>query len=272
MKAKITSVAVLCVALSASNAFAEARETSFELGLETYRETYEEFVDGRKFMQEEARMVGLTGSATVHIDDASSVKFGFRYARGKSDYTGAYQGETYGSLTSDGQTRSAAELRAAYQFHQNFGNVQVIPSIGLGYRRLTDYLEEAQGGGGYHRVNQLTFATVGIEARIPMGGRWKIAPKVGYNHLLWGQQESGGILRNIQRKGYGFDVSADVSTKFGAQADFKVTPFLRYWKIRDSDAAPYATYTQGGQTYVVYGMEPQNKTTEVGVNLNLNFY
>ncbi|MTD33017.1 hypothetical protein [Paludibacterium denitrificans] len=90
-------------------------KTDIDVGAEMYHENYHEEVDGSKFMQEEGWMYGVNGAATFHFSDEHGVKLSGRYARGSSDYTGAYQGQPYGSLTSNGQDRYVYELRGVYQ-------------------------------------------------------------------------------------------------------------------------------------------------------------
>ena len=46
-----------------------------------------------------------------------------------------------------------------------------------------------------------------------------------------------------------------------------IEPFVRYWKIDDSDISP-VTY---GGVLVGFGLEPENNSTEVGVRAGINF-
>lgn len=269
MKITFKPLAGISAMLLAASVYADPIKTNFELGLETYQETYQEFVDGSKFMQEKATMVGVTSAVTARFADAHAIRVSARYAQGRSDYTGAYQGNSYGSLTSDGQGRNTTEVRATYQYHGALGGLPVMPSLGIGYRKLKDRLDES-GPGGYRRENTLTFAALGLETTLPLGTSWTMTPKAGYNYVINGKQRSyiGNTLVNKQKSGHGFDVSADFGTKINSQMDLSITPFFRYWRMADSESAT-VSFSDG--SYMV-GYEPHNKTKEVGINLTMTFF
>lgn len=243
-------------------------KTDIDVGAEMYHENYHEEVDGSKFMQEEGWMYGVNGTATFHFSDEHGVKLSGRYAQGSSDYTGANQGGSYGSLTSNGQDRYVYELRGVYQNTSSWDGQPATFSIGLGYRNLTDRLDQS-GNGGYKRENELFYATIGGESTYNLGSNWQVTPKVSYNYLLQGKQHSyldGVTLNNTQKHGSGYELSATFSTKINNQYGIKITPFWRYWSIHKSDDV-YFTY--GGNTYV--GSEPKNMTQEYGLNLSMAF-
>nr|WP_294867299.1 hypothetical protein [uncultured Pseudogulbenkiania sp.] len=263
-------LAVLALA-PASSAFA-APQPEFTLGTELYHEKYEEEVGGAKFMQEEAWMAGLNGSARFFLADNHAVKFKGRYAQGESDYTGGYNGGPgYGSLRIDGLDRSVYELHGAYEYTSPWEDHPVISSLGLGYRNLTDRLDQG-GPGGYKRVSEYWYATLAFESSFFLGtSYWQATPRVAYNYLLQGKQHSylsSGELLNDQNKGHGFELAMSFSRpiNLGARSTLSVTPFFRYWDIKKSESI----YTlNGGLIYENY--EPNNTTKEFGLNLSLGF-
>lgn len=99
----------------AGQAAAEIRP-EFTLGTEIYEETYLEWHQGRRFMKERASMKGITGDLRLEIDQQNAVRVTGRYAWGNSDYTGAYQGRPYGSLTLPGLSRRTWEVRSTYEW------------------------------------------------------------------------------------------------------------------------------------------------------------
>lgn len=236
----------------------DAITSSFELGLEGYRETYKETVDNAPFMQEKAGMAGINAGVTFNFYDKHALKIQGRYAEGESDYTGAYQGDPYGSLTINGIDRRAGEIRAQYQYIGcQIAGIPLMPSVGLGRRQLVDKLEQA-GSGGYRRKNTLNFATVGLESSFKLGAGWALNPKAGYNYVLNGTQRSGTFLENKQNSGHGFEFAVEAEKKLSDNMAMKISPFYRYWHIAKSD-----------EVFSAY--EPKNTTKEVGLSVSMLF-
>lgn len=242
----------------AGQATAEIRP-EFTLGTEIYEETYLEWHQGRRFMKERASMKGITGDLRLEIDQQNAVRVTGRYAWGNSDYTGAYQGRPYGSLTLPGLSRRTWEIRSTYEWTTHAFDYPVTLSAGAGYRNLVDRLDQA-GLGGYRRESKYFYGTLGVGSVFKVGdGSWTFSPKASYQHLLRGFQYSDNVV-NRQDSGYGLEVSAALSRPVGT-GSISVTPFYRYWKIADSKLNSSANDW----------MEPENKTSEFGVNLSYRF-
>ncbi|WP_343587364.1 hypothetical protein [Herbaspirillum sp.] len=253
--AKTLAAAVLVA--GAGQALAEVKPT-FALGTELYEETYREWVDGQRFMKERASMTAITGDLHLAFDQQNALRVAGRYAWGTSDYTGAYQGMPYGSLTDSGQARRAYDIRATYEWTTFSMRYPLTASVGAGYRNLVDRLDQS-GPGGYRRESEYFYGTIGIGTAMKVGdGSWTFSPKMSYQHLLRGFQHSGDDL-NAQTKGYGLEVSTALSRPLGAGCA-SLTPFYRYWKIADSK-----------MNYAAGIMEPQNQTHEFGINLSYRF-
>lgn len=255
----------LAIALTSTSALAQVTP-SFEIGTEVYQETYKETVDGQPFMKEQAIMIGVNGAVRLQFTNQDAVKFSARYAQGKSDYTGAFDGQPYGSLTSNGQDRYTYEFRGVYEATGPVSGHDLTTSLGLGYRNLTDRLDQS-GPGGYKRESEYFYATLGLEAKYGLGASsWDVTPKIAYNHLIQGTQHSfigGNDFQNRQNNGHGFELSAAVSRQLQNTQEIRLTPFYRYWKVRESEATPI-----GGGFAIV---EPENKTNEFGLNLSYVF-
>ena len=73
-------------------------------------------------------------------------------------------------------------------------------------------------------------------------------------------------LQNDQTHGYGLrgDLMFKPPINF---YNLTVGPYVRYWNIGESNAAPL---TVGGAP-AGYGLEPQNETTEVGLRASVKF-
>lgn len=259
----------LCALALASSAAAGADVVSdVDIGPEIYQETYSETVDGRRFMQETAAMAGITGTATLRFSPVHAMRVSGRYAFGKSDYTGAYQGGSYGSVTANGQDRSVGEVRAVYLGTLALFGHTLGPSAGLGYRQLTDRLDQA-GSGGYRRESEYLYATLGLETRFAWGRDWNVTPSLSALLLLRGTQHShidGNDVQNRQDTGKGVEIALAFAHALDAKHSLQLTPFYRYWHIGQSDTA---CYWSSGQYYC--GSEPDNRTREFGLRLSFAF-
>ncbi len=232
-----------------------ARRYSYELGVTTHTELYEEFgTSNQKIMQEKGALIGLKGSVTRHLGRDNKLVFAGEIAMGDSDYTGSYVGGNYGELRFNGQSRFLLEVSVAYrQSIPQWSDVAF--SVGVGYRRLTDNLQEA-GPAGYQRVNDRVYLAMGVEKPFHRGS-WTISPGINYRSALWGNQYSAiaGGLDKKQKGASGYELYVNFAHN---PSRITVTPFLRTWDANDSAVT--------GGFY-----EPRNDTREVGVALTYRF-
>lgn len=228
---------------------------AFELGVTTHNELYEEFdTANQKIMQEKGTLVGLKGSAIRKLSSESSLILSGEFATGDSTYTGSYQGGNYGDLRVGGLSRYLLDVSGTYK-HSVPQWSDVAFSGGLGYRRLTDNLQEA-GAGGYKRINDRLYLTLGVEKPIHAGA-WTVTPGLQLRTSLWSNQHSAlnGGLDKKQKDASGHELFVSFLHK---PTNIAVTPFLRAWDADDSEVV-------GGY------YEPRNDTREVGVAVSYRF-
>lgn len=252
---------LLAGALFAACGAATAAEISYQLGVEAYHETYKETVDGAAFMKEEAPMLGLTGGVNFRFSPLDEVQVDGRYARGQSKYTGAYQGQPYGSLVNEDIDRLSWELSATYKrYVPEWDGVKL--GLGLGHRYLEDRLDKYPGG--YRRKNTLNYVTMGIERPTQFANGWTMTPAFRYKVLLDGEQKSDSQVNDLP-SGMGYDLAVDFAKRNG-KLEWVISPYLRTWHIKKSDSV---YYLDSGLVYESY--EPDNKTRELGVGLSVRF-
>ena len=108
-----------------------------------------------------------------------------------------------------------------------------------------------------------------------LGKGWFVAANLEYDAFIWGKQKSkfsemvAGFndLENRQHNGLGIRGGVSFGLK-GARVGFVVEPYVRYWKIEESDVAWLAYYGAfTGDGFV----EPKNKSTEVGCRIAVTF-
>lgn len=265
MKKSFLAVSVMSVMSMAATA---AEIVSYNVGAEVYNETYKEEVAGSDFMKEEAEpMVGIYGGVTVKLNESHYLDFGARYAQGESDYTGAIQGQPYGSLKASGITRKTWELTAMHKTPVTlFGQSDVMFGAGVGYRYLEDQLDQLAGG--YRRENQLVYGALGLEKTFKTTSEWAVTPKVTGKFLLKGTQKSKASTFNLthdQDEGYGVDLGVQFARKVGVNT-FTIEPFYRMWDIAQSNTV-YHDFGSGS----VGTNEPKNTTNEYGVKFGVKF-
>lgn len=255
------------------NVYADSSDPAFSLGIERYTEKYHETVDGASFMNEDARLTGITAGYHLYLTPLDALNVSARVDWGKSDYSSA-------SGTASGLVRQTYDLRATYSHDVALPYATLSPEIGLGYRSLQDHLEDI-GEGGYRRKSQYTYATLGLGAKVPLGANWAIRPKANFNYLLAGEQTSEmsessttwscGDMSNNQKHGYGYEASIGLDRRMPGNTMLTLTTFYRYWHLSKSDTSGFSC-TSGPAMVQYTGYEPQNVTKEFGLNLSYSFF
>jgi len=242
----------------------EAHE-NWEVGTEISHITYKE----PGIMEEKGMMHGIFGSYIYR--SGFMLKAEGRFSAGQVDYDGELQDGT--PYTIDNINNYGLEFRglAGYDFPILKASI-LTPYIGIGYRNLYD--AGSKDPAGYDRDSNYIYSPIGIEVVTDLDDKWSIGATAEYDIFWRGKQISylsdanAGLSdpENTQRKGYGVRGSIKLM-KRGEKFDFAIEPFIRYWKIEESDISAVTYYGN----IVAYGYEPDNNSTEIGCKLAVMF-
>lgn len=267
MKNLIALLVICFTFLGIGSSFAEPlllKVRTWEAGHEIFHFTYKE----PGVMKEKGYMGGIAGSFAYH--NKLMLKVGVRFSSGEVDYKNS--GTMYDIDNSIYETRGLA----GYDFR--ISKIAIVtPYIGLGYRYLNNDssgMTSSTGARGYERESNYFYSPIGIETIIVFKKGWSIGGKLEYDYFWKGMQKSHlsdadpGIndIENDQHKGYGWRGSVKLQKKI-KRVTFAIEPFIKYWDIKKSDNADITYYG----TYVGYGYEPKNNSTEIGLKLSAKF-
>jgi hypothetical protein len=235
-----------------------------EIAPEFYSVVYKE----PDVMQEKGMMGGIGLSYAYHNDGMFKIEG--RYFYGTVDY------ENSGKIDDIRDYGFELRLLGGYDFKVTT-SLTITPSIGFGYRYLKDDMGgrvSSTGAGGYSREANYYYSPIGIEAVQIINTRWSVGAVVEYDYFWGGVQQSNlkdansslNNVRNDQNSGYGLRASLVVKRQTG-WGYVAIEPFIRYWRIENSAEQ---IITQSG-TPVAIGLEPTNKTTEIGLRLGIGF-
>lgn len=229
----------------------------WELGIHASRYKYEE----PGLMSLEGYRGSVSGAFTIATRSRVFLRLDLRVSHGLLDYEGT------GIL--EDVPDWLAEARALYGRDLALGSrASLSPYFGLGFRYLKNDLRgtTSTGAAGYERAARYAYLPIGATVRLGLGERWALASTLEYDVFLRGRQQSElgdtGIpgledATNTQTRGRGYRASLTIEAD-----DWSFGPWVQYWHIRDS-----LLVTAGS----VIGMEPENKTREVGLELRWRF-
>lgn len=197
-----------------------------------------------------------------------------RYAEGSLRYKGS--GEIKDQHTTNTEIRALVGKDMLYK-----DDVVFTPYVGFAYRHLFHMAGghlSSTGQFGYDRHSTYYYLPVGVQGNIPYK-RWSVAPSAEFDFFLAGKQVSDlsdgndffplgwEDVKNHQKTGYG--VRGGVKVLYSSTwVDFYMEPFVRIWRIDDSDTS--VTSVPGlGVSFEVY--EPRNHTMEIGSRFGLLF-
>lgn len=248
------------------NSFAEPLpKHKWELGTEISHIIYKE----PDVMKEKGIMFGLLGSYVYH-NNLIMLQAEGRGSWGMVDY------ENSGTI--DGILDYMLEFRGLGGYDLSLSKASTLtPYIGLGYRYLNDDMSgkiSSTGAIGYERESNYLYSPIGVEIITPLENGWSVGAMLEYDIFWRGKQISHlsdvspglGDVENDQNKGYGIRGSVKFQKK-GEKLDFVIAPFIRYWNIEKSENADITYYG----TYIGYGYEPKNNSTEFGIKFAAKF-
>lgn len=232
--------------------------------IENYNHLYKE----PAFMQEYGSMLGfMYTSINRYYKNKYSIKLQLRYASGGVNYESA-------SGKFQGISDNVFESRLLYGFDRYLATDSLITLYcGLGWRTLTDNLQDA-GAGGYRRVSSYTYLPIEIEYGLKMAESASFGFVIGYDYLLSGMQTSYwddidprfDPIVNTQRSGSGYRWDIKYSKESG-KYDIGVKIFSRYWNINKSEKSDIVF----SGVVVGEGWEPTNLTIEQGVSIYIKY-
>jgi len=177
-----------------------------------------------------------------------------RFLTGKTDYDGYLMNGT--PSTADDITNWYIELRGLYGLE--FGRVvRVAPYLGIGYRFLSNNMDE--DASGYRRESTYYYMPIGANIQVGSADNLLLTLNGEFDWMFYGNQYSGIAygINNTQDKGFGLRGGIKLEKNFGNMGLF-VEPFYRFWKIQNSD--------------VVSGLyEPFNISREYGAKVGISF-
>ena len=258
--------------------------TKLELGTELSWIAYRE----PGFIKDKGMMYGVFGEYTYRLSENQHIhsfkdafsdtnKINMFRVDGKFSYGSVdYESEGTGSL--DDIRDYMFEFRgvAGYDFPV-FDASRITPYVGIGYRYLNDDSggrKTTTGAAGYERESRYVYLPAGFEIKNDFSNGWTAGLALEYDIFLGGKQKShlgdaiAGLnaVENEQKKGKGWRSSIKIMRR-SERLDFFVEPFVRYWKIQDSEIS---SITYNGVA-VGYGLEPENNSTEYGIQFGLQY-
>jgi len=219
-------------------------------------------------VEEKGPMFGIAGSYTYH----NKLMF-------KLEGVGSFGSLDYSSPSGDLDDISNYMLEGrvlvGYDFH--FSNsFMLTPYVGFGYRYLNDDSSgeiTSRGAVGYERESNYYYSPVGLMGWAKLGQGWVMKITAEYDYFWEGKQKThledalsrAPTLENKQEDGYGLRGSVKFQKNYGSTS-FAIEPFIRYWKIDDSEMEFF--YVAGRP---MVGYEPKNNSTEVGILFSFVF-
>jgi len=255
----------------------DLKRLTWEVGPEAYYYKYKE----EGFMQLEGAYYGLNLGLTLRnwlptspeqSSEAMDIAFYKWMLRGEARFAfgdGKYEGGIGTTpLTIDNVGDRAFEVRLLVG--PDFPNETTMFTLftGLAYRYLhNDTRRGAVDWSAYERESRYLYLPLGAEMTSQLGDGWSWGLSGELDVFLWGNQSSHSTLfwkfmgwdvdDTYQPRGSGMRGSIKLQKK-GDKVDLIIEPFIRYWKINESEIT-------GG------GYEPTNSTLEAGVRIMLGF-
>ena len=235
-----------------------------ELGLQISDYKYEEQFNGAFLMSNAGTKWGFTGSYTQTVGNGWYWSGDARFALGEVKYTGTGTKEGNPDLLFDGRLIGGKDFAR--------GKYLLSPYAGLGYRMLYNDLRglTSSGAAGYRRTSRYIYLPLGLTHRFRWDDQARVSTSVEYNYFLEGKQQSflsdsnsqSNDPVNTQKNGYGIRLVSSYETM-----SWSLGLFYQFWSLKDSDRS---ALTAAGVP-VGYVIEPQNTSTEVGIQLKYRF-
>ncbi|HOK59207.1 MAG TPA: autotransporter outer membrane beta-barrel domain-containing protein [Methanothrix sp.] len=197
-----------------------------------------------------------------------------RWMYGRVDYNSTNTG-TVGGLTDQ-----MYEVRTLFGYPLRYKKVlRFTPYIGLAYRYLSDDSSgkrTSTGHWGYKRESNYYYSPVGAKIEWAISKRWVLGAHAEYD-LFWNGRQISHLsdvdpnysdASNNQNSGYGIRGGLPIMyCPKRSSVRWVLEPYAHYWNVSESNIS-VVTYRN---TPVALGVEPDNKTLEVGVKIGIWF-
>ncbi len=268
----IVCIAFVSVAIAEEkpvNLLKSLQRSSWEIGPDAYYFQYKE----PGYMKETGYFYGVQAAYTYRewvptfpTDEADykwMLRVEGRFDMGVVDYDGALSDEAETPYKVSNISNNSGEFRLLVGM--DFPKATVVDTIyaGIGNRFLND--DGSSDPAGYDRRANYLYVPVGFKTLRNLAGNWLLAMTAEFDIFLRGRQTSDlqdfgyGTIRSRQNSGYGMRGSVGFEYT-GKDMDVSIEPFIRYWKIADSELD--STYSW---------IEPENNTTEIGLDFIFRF-
>lgn len=238
-----------------------ATRRGFDVGAHVSRYKYHEVVDGAPFMNTKGDKIGAEVAYTHGLDNNWFLRGEGRLTYGTVVYSG--------SGTSKNNHDFIREVRGLVGKDYIFNNFGLSVYSGYATRFLYNDIRglSSSGAAGYRRESYYEYVPLGVTHRFKVNDQGRLATTFEYDFFTKGEQRSVlgdadpafSTLENDQGAGY---FSARGSLLYET-ATWSLGPWIDYWHIRDSKV----NCIPG-----LCGLEPENKTTEVGFKIVKKLY
>lgn len=243
---------------------------SLEIGSEIYSYTYKE-----SGLEDQGIFYGgilnytyrgwVPGSPNEPVPGSGgSFRAEFRFASGEADYDGQLMGGTPYKMDDIGF--DALETRLMLGLDVIDVDWLASISTGVGYRYSND--DSSFDPAGYERASNYLYIPLAYQLDGKFENNWAWGLKLESDFLAWGQQKTYlsdvgySDVKNQQHAGFGLRSSIKFQKKMDTGI-LTIEPFVRYWNIDDSEIEYVPSFG--------YVLEPENKTTEIGLQLMWKF-
>ncbi len=221
-------------------------------------------------MEEKGWMYGLAGVFDYHNNFMIRLEGCVSY--GEVDYDGSYEDGTPVKINGIPDYMWEGRVLGGWDFALGERG-RITPYLGYGYRYLNDDAHEKDSA-GYERESNYFYSPLGLMADFDLDNGWAVGMVLEYDIFWRGRQISHlsdvfsgyNDPENDQRHGYGLRASLEVMKRW-KKVSLGVEPFIRYWKIQESET-DWLTFFGFPEGQVV---EPRNNSTEIGANLIVRF-
>jgi hypothetical protein len=266
MKSLVRWAAVLLLPCASALSAESAPKHVWKMGVETYYFVYEE----PGVMLEEGFLAGLSFDYRFASGAGPVAGGSFRFCLGAVDYQNSGTLEDIPDLT--------FEIRGiAGRANPVSDAVTITPYAGFAYRYLNDDsggMITSIGAAGYERESNYYYAPLGLEISRELSSGKVLAATIEFDLFFGGRQISHlsdadpGYNDPENEQNGGFGLRAAVESRYAAaEHKYAAAFFVRYWNIDRSD--PEVVYYYG--TPVGYGVEPENRSVEIGLSFALKF-